>query len=274
MIGGSVALAAHAAKATVTAFETDAPSLAYAREKRMVDTVAADLATLVASVDVLVLAAPLPATLEALAELAALDRTEPWPKLILDVASTKRAVADAGAHVRNFVASHPIAGAERRGPMAARADLFTGRTWAYVASTPALEVCARAFIELLGAVPLAIGAGRHDEVLALTSHLPQVLSTLLAATLAGHTSEQDVSTLCGPGMSSMLRLAHADFALWEPLLSENRIALAEALGEFGARLSAARTALEQGEVPSLASYFADAHRAIRELEERSPKPGR
>jgi len=274
LIGGSVALAAHAAKATVTALETDAASLAYAREKRMVDTVAGDLATLVASVDVLVLAAPLPATLEALAELAALDRTGRWPKLILDVASTKRAVAEAGTHVRNFVASHPIAGGERRGPMAARADLFTGRTWAYVASMPTLDACAREFIELLGAVPLAIDAGRHDEVLALTSHLPQLLSTVLAATLAGHVSEQDVSTLCGPGMSSMLRLAHADFALWEPVLSENRIALAEALGEFGARLSAAQTALEQGEVPSLASYFADAHQGLRELEERSPKPGR
>jgi len=274
LIGGSVALAAHAAKATVTAFETDSVALAYAREKRMVDAAVGDLATLVAGVDVLILAAPLPATIDALGELAALDCSGPWPKLILDVASTKRAVAEAGASVRNFVASHPIAGAERRGPMAARADLFAGRTWAYVASTRELDSRAAEFIELLGATPLAIGAGRHDEVLALTSHLPQLLSTLLAATLAGHTSERDVSTLCGPGMSSMLRLAHADFALWEPVLSENRIALAQALGEFGARLSAARTALEQGEVSSLASYFADAHRAVRELEERSPKPAR
>ena len=274
LIGGSVALAAHAAKATVTAFETNPVALAYAREKRMVDTVAPNLAGLVSRVDVLVLAAPLPATLEALAELALLGDVQPWPQLIIDVASTKRAVAEAGSHVRNFVASHPIAGAERRGPMAARADLFSGRTWAYVPATPELDARAQAFIEALGAQPLPIGAERHDTVLALTSHLPQLVSTLLAATLAGHTNEADVSTLCGPGMSSMLRLAHADFALWEPVLTENRDAVAVVLEELSDRVRAARLALERGEVPSLASYFGDAHRALHELEERSPKPAR
>lgn len=240
----------------------------------MVDAVAPDLATLAASVDVLVLAAPLPATLEAMAELAALGAREPWPELIIDVASTKRAVAAAGGRVRNFVPTHPIAGAERRGPMAARADLFRGRTWAYVGATPTLDARTEAFIAALGATPLAIDAARHDEVLALTSHLPQVVSTLLAATLADHTAEADVSTLCGPGMSSMLRLAYADFALWEPILAENHDALSRALGELGTRIEAARAALERGEVPSLASYFGDAHRAVRELEERTSKPNR
>jgi len=272
LVGGSVALAAHAAKATVTAFETDAAALAYAREKRMVDSAVADLAALARAVDVLVLAAPLPATLDALAELRALDASGSWPKLILDVASTKRAVAQAGATVRNFVPSHPIAGAERRGPRAARADLFTGRIWAFVPTDPALDRLAREFITALGAEPLPIGAERHDDVLALTSHLPQLVSTLLAATLAGHLAEPDVSTLCGPGMSSMLRLAHADFALWEPILSENRAAVAAVLGELNSRLEAARLALERGEVPALASYFGDAHRVVREREERSPKP--
>ena len=274
LVGGSVALAVHAANATVTAFETDAAALAYVLEKRMVDTAVADLATLARVVDVLVLAAPLPATLAALAELRALDASGPWPELILDVASTKRAVAQAGATVRNFVPSHPIAGAERRGPRAARADLFTGRTWAFVPTDPTRDRLAREFITTLGAEPLPIGAQRHDDVLALTSHLPQLVSTLLAATLAGHTAEPDVSTLCGPGMSSMLRLAHAEFALWEPIFSENRVAVAALLGELTSRLEAVRLALERREVPKLASYFADAHRAVRELEERSSKPPR
>ncbi len=240
----------------------------------MVDASVADLAALARAVDVLVLAAPLPATLDALAELQALDTTGPWPVLILDVASTKRAVAKAGAPVRNFVPSHPIAGAERRGPTAARADLFVGRTWAFVPTEPGLDRLAREFITAMGAEPLPIGADRHDEVLALTSHLPQLVSTVLAATLAAHTAQADVSTLCGPGMSSMLRLAHADFALWEPILSENRLAVAAMLAELNSRLEAARLALERGEVPALASYFGDAHRAVRELEERSPKPSR
>jgi len=240
----------------------------------MVDATVADLAELVRAVDVLVLAAPLPATLDALAQLRALDASGLWPELILDVASTKRAVAKAGSAVRNFVPSHPIAGAERRGPMAARADLFTGRTWAFVPTAPGLDRLAEAFITTLGAEPFPIGADRHDTVLALTSHVPQLVSTLLAATLAAHTAEADVSTLCGPGMSSMMRLAHADFGLWEPILGENRAAVATVLGELTARLEAARLALERGEIPALASYFGDAHRAVRELEERSPKPSR
>jgi prephenate dehydrogenase len=114
----------------------------------------------------------------------------------------------------NFVAGHPLAGSERRGLGAARADLFEGRKWFVDGDDDAVD----ALIHDCGARKIRVTAEEHDAAVALTSHLPQVLSTALAAAL----TNDDVDRFAGAGLETFLRLAGSDSTVWAPILEANR----------------------------------------------------
>src|SRR6202041_1344404 len=106
---------------------------------------------------------------------------------------------------------------------AAGAALFEGRTWAIVPSRDAAaQARLAALVTAFGARPLVLGGEEHDRLVAISSHLPQVLSVVLGAQLAAAgDADARVYDLCGPGMRSMLRLAHSDAALWAPIAQAN-----------------------------------------------------
>jgi prephenate dehydrogenase len=114
----------------------------------------------------------------------------------------------------NFVAGHPLAGSEKRGLGAARADLFEGRKWFVDGDDEAVD----ALIHDCGARKIRVTAEEHDDAVALTSHLPQVLSTALAAAL----TNDDVDRFAGAGLETFLRLAGSDSTVWAPILEANR----------------------------------------------------
>ena len=118
-----------------------------------------------------------------------------------------------------FVAGHPMAGSHESGFAAARADLFEGKRWFLDRAEPDVEELVRD----CGAVVDVVDAGEHDRGVALTSHLPQVLSTALAAHLAHH---EEVLRFAGSGLETFLRLAGSDAAVWKPILEANRDAIA------------------------------------------------
>jgi len=274
LIGGSIALRARGSGATVSAFDLDAAALVRARDRGAIDTVAPDLATLAAQCDTLVIALPVDATRATLETLALLPAGA-LPTLVIDVASVKAGLLlhDAPAH---FVATHPMAGSERGGIDAAKATLFVGATWAYVPpSNAALVARVRSFIESMGARPFPIDGELHDEIVALTSHLPQTLSVLLGRQLAeAARTDANVLALAGPGMLSMLRLARSPETVWEPIVAANARPLARALRELSASIDAVAAGLEQADISALMSYFADARRVSGELEERFSKADR
>jgi prephenate dehydrogenase len=113
----------------------------------------------------------------------------------------------------NFTAGHPLAGSEQRGLAAARADLFAGKRW-FVDGED--ELVAQV-IEDCGAVRELVSAEEHDQAMALTSHLPQVLSTALGALIA----DED-RRFIGSGAKTFLRLAGSDASVWAPVLQSNR----------------------------------------------------
>jgi prephenate dehydrogenase len=208
--------------------------------------------------DLLVLAAPLDATLGLIGRLHGLSRL---PTLTLDVASVKLPVVGAAAGLTGFVATHPIAGSERTGPAAANASLFEGKTWAYDASAaPGDAARAEAFIGEMGARPFAVEAGRHDRILALTSHLPQLLSVALGAQLARRLDEPGVEELCGTGMASMLRLAGSAWSVWRPIFDQNGGAVAQEVRQLTAILLDAAADLE-ADPARLETLFAAASEA-------------
>lgn len=113
----------------------------------------------------------------------------------------------------DFVAGHPMAGSAQRGLQAASGDLFRGKRWFIDADNEIVDQ----IIAICGAERDKVDAAQHDAAVALTSHLPQVLSTALAAYL----SERDVAEFAGPGLATFLRLAHSDAAVWKPIIDAN-----------------------------------------------------
>jgi prephenate dehydrogenase len=127
---------------------------------------------------------------------------------------------------RRFCSTHPMAGREIAGPLAARGDLFQGRIWICTPSSQSSEVVvdqALEIIKALGGIPVEIDAQTHDEVIGGISHLPQILSSLLSLTLED--MEEEHLALAGQGLKDVSRLAASDPDLWSELLHSNRGAL-------------------------------------------------
>jgi prephenate dehydrogenase len=260
LIGGSIALRAHAGGATVIGYDRNREALRAAVAAGALDDTVPDLATLAERCHVVAIALPVDVTIEVLAGTPQLDHAE----LVFDVASVKGPIVRAARERTRFVASHPLAGRETSGFGAADAALFDGRTWAIVPSRDAAAQARLAtLVTSLGARPLVLGAEEHDRLVAISSHLPQVLSVVLGAQLAAAgDADARVYDLCGPGMRSMLRLAHSDAALWAPIAQANATALAEALEGVAAALQATAAGLKVGNVDALLAAFEGAHRAL------------
>jgi len=273
LIGGSIALCAHAAGAEVIGFDRDVAALEAARAAGAIDDVAPDLAVLAERSAIVALALPVDAIVDALATVDALAR----PQLLFDVASVKGPVTAAARRFPHFIGAHPLAGREVGGFAAADAALFVGRTWVV---TPGGEPAARALldelIETLGARTVELEAATHDRLVAATSHLPQVLSVVLGGRLADvGDADARAYDLAGPGIASMLRLARSPAPLWAAIARANAGPLAAELRVAARALETLASELDRAEVDALASYFARAARAVDELERRavrSPLP--
>jgi prephenate dehydrogenase len=174
-----------------------------------------------------------------------------------DVASVKAQplaqARDAGCDISRYVPGHPLAGRERSGPAAARADLFLGRTWALC---PAQETSAAAVATVTalatacGAEPVVTDVASHDRWVALISHAPHVVAAALAAQLAPASVPPEAVALAGPGLRDATRIAVGDTALWLQILTGNAGPVAEVLAAVAADLAAASRALAS---PGLAS---------------------
>lgn len=197
-----------------------------------------------ARADLLVLAAPPAANLELLTTLA--PRLPPGA-LVTDVGSVKRAIVSTAQSLGiapRFAGSHPLAGTERHGFEASRADLFVGAV-VYVTPTAGGEDAAREVAHfwetVFGATPVLLDAARHDAQLALTSHLPQVVASLLGEYLRRHLPP---GASLGSGVRDTTRLAAGEPGLWTEILMMNRDEVMPALRALDEPLGELRRALE------------------------------
>lgn len=253
-IGGSIALRARRNGARVVGADCDAAVLEEARVLGAID-VFATAGELAGIAGVLVIAAHLEPTLREIERLASAPAST--PALIVDVASVKLPVVRAAKGLTNFVATHPMAGTQRSGVCAARADLFDGRTWAYVPSgDEKLDRRARRFIESMGAVPFAISAEDHDRAVALSSHLPQLVAACYAKLLRAN--EDSVERLCGPVARELLRISGMSFAMWRDIFDANAANVEPQLRALIVELEAAADALAGCDVDSLSPLFGTA----------------
>lgn len=158
--------------------------------------------------------------------------------VVVDIASVKADILarlrSLGADLTRYVGTHPMAGREKSGPVAARGELFTSMPWVLCPSEEtsgaALQV-ARSLASDLGAVVSQFTADEHDEAVALVSHLPQVMSSLLASRLQG--TPLHALSLAGNGLRDVTRIAASDPTLWVQILGGNAAKVVEIL--YGVR---------------------------------------
>ncbi|MGO4595568.1 prephenate dehydrogenase [Leifsonia sp. 2TAF2] len=157
--------------------------------------------------------------------------------VVTDVASVKVAplseLQQAGIDLARYVGGHPLAGRERGGPSSARADLFIGRPWV-VSARPENPREAVSLVEALildlGATPVEMDAARHDAAVALVSHAPQIVSSLMAKRLTD--SPDAALALAGQGVRDVTRIAASEPELWVQILGANAPAIVEILRAY------------------------------------------
>lgn len=243
LIGGSIALRARRNGLEVLGYDSDSAAVEEVRAAGAIDTIVTR-DELSERADVLVIAAHLGATLGEVRRLR--ERGDAVCALVLDVASVKTPVVVAARGLKNFVATHPMAGSERSGVSSARSDLFEGRPWAYVPAGDApLDRRACDFIVSLGGLPLAMTAEEHDRIAAITSHVPQVFAYRYARLL--REKEGDAERLCGPVARELLRIANMNPAMWQEILSANATNVESDLRRLAAELNAAADELSGAE---------------------------
>jgi len=212
---------------------------------------AATLAEAVPKADLVYLAQPIGRIIDTLRHLDPLVRSG---ALVSDAGSTKAAIVSAAQtflHRAAFLGGHPMAGKERRGAAQADPDLFDGR--AYVLTPDdvgSLESQPRRnfvdWIRKIGGRPVILTPQEHDRVVAFTSHLAQLASTALAATVAEQAGDRlDVA---GPGLADTTRLALSPFELWRDILATNADDIELALTAYINKLEHLRGNLRSREV--------------------------
>jgi prephenate dehydrogenase len=257
LIGGSIGLAVRKRNLAneVMGIGRDAARLAEATRLGAISTATTHTEHGVAGAELVIVCTPVERIIDHVRQVAAI--ADPGA-LITDAGSTKaEIVRELGSGVP-FIGSHPLAGNEKGGVQHASADLFEGRT---VIVTPTQESSADELRRLknfwlsLGAKVVEMSAENHDQVVAITSHLPH----LLASAIASATPAEYV-TLTAGGWQDATRIAAGDPALWRQIMMANQENLLAALNQFDKRLAAFRQAIEAGDPASLERLLTEAKR--------------
>ncbi|WP_324781221.1 prephenate dehydrogenase [Thiobacillus sedimenti] len=266
LIGGSFALALKQAGAVreVLGVGRNPARLALARELGVIDR-AADWAE-AAQADCVLLALPVGETEAALKQL--LPHLKPGA-VVTDAGSTKAEVVAAaravlGARSADFVPGHPIAGSERSGPGAARADLYHGKR---VVLTPLAETRAdaaatvRALWEAAGAEVETLDAAQHDRIFAAVSHLPHLAAFALVDDLAQRADRDTFFRFAASGFRDFTRIAGSSPDMWRDIALANREALLAELDAYVDALQTLRAAVDARDGQALHTIFSRAREA-------------
>ncbi|WP_053851679.1 prephenate dehydrogenase [Streptomyces sp. NRRL B-24085] len=159
----------------------------------------------------------------------------------IDVASVKggprRELEGLGLDLSSYIGTHPMSGREKSGPLAASGDLFEGRPWVLTPTRDTDTEVLNLALELVShcrAVPVVMDADAHDRAVALVSHMPHLVSSMVAARLE-HAEEAAVR-LCGQGIRDVTRIAASDPGMWIDILSANPGPVADLLTELAGDL--------------------------------------
>ncbi|MGA0839622.1 MAG: prephenate dehydrogenase [Pseudomonadales bacterium] len=188
------------------------------------------------------------------------------PGIVFDSASVKESVLDAvrariGRLPPRFVPAHPIAGSEASGPAAAIASLFQSHP---VVLTPEIETDVEAVARVtgwwegVGARVTRMSAAAHDQMLAVTSHVPHLVAFAYLQTVS-----PEHMRLAAGGFRDFSRIAASDPSMWAPILTQNGPAVLKALDELEAELRRLRALIAAGNREELVTLIEESRRRRR-----------
>lgn len=254
LIGGSFALALrnHFSGISIVGFDRKGP-LDLALGRRVVDEAAADITEAVRGADLVYVALPIGATIEALPTIAAAAAPQ---ALVTDACSTKTAICRIAGHEFKghaiFLGGHPLAGKEHSGIDQADADLFHDAPYALVRTADENDARVKEFTRLLnclGARTVWCDPETHDWAVGIVSHLPQLVSVALAGVVQDETDETGLPlTLAGQGLQDVLRLAGSPYGIWRDILLTNSENVGRALDRLSQAIDNLRTHLTSKEL--------------------------
>ena len=260
LVGGSFAFALKKRGFPVRIVGCDRePVLARAKAAGAIDEGVGDPVQAARGSQVVLLATPVGAILDLIERIGpTLSQSE--ATLLTDVGSTKSDVASraqavfGGNAAKRFLPGHPMAGKERSGIEQADADLFENAVW-LVTPLPGQNVEAGLSGEFLGLVRgvgarvVSLDLARHDRLCAWISHLPQMLSTALAASVLDELGEDpELLTIGGRALREMTRIASSPYSMWRDVALTNTKNIEEALAKLEQRLAHIRENLRTPEL--------------------------
>jgi prephenate dehydrogenase len=267
LIGGSLALALKAAGFEGRIIGCDRRAvLDRARAMRAIDSGTEDPVEAVTGSDLIVLATPVGGIIDLIERIGPIA---PPDALITDVGSTKKEILDRARSVfgdkapLRFLAGHPMAGKEHSGLENAESKLFLNAVWLLVPQAnqstdrgKIKDYCE--LLEKIGVRLLKMEPERHDQICAWTSHLPQMLSTALAATLVEELGDNsDVHAIGGRALREMTRIASSPYSMWRDIAHTNTANIEYAISRLEQRLQHIRENLR---TPALRDEFEHASR--------------
>ncbi|NTV65957.1 MAG: prephenate dehydrogenase/arogenate dehydrogenase family protein [Oscillochloris sp.] len=263
LIGASLGMALHNAdeqenplgQIEVTGYDRDSRVLTEARGRLAIDKEARSLADAVREAQIVVLATPVCAMRELMAELAPLLA---HGAVLTDVASTKAQVGQWAAELLpatvSYVGGHPMAGKEQAGVAAADPELFTGAIYCITAAANVRQEAigaVEALVRAVGAKPYYIDPAEHDAYVAGISHLPFLLSVGLVEITGRSPAWQEMSMLAATGFRDLSRLASGDPAMHRDISLTNPVGLSRWIDEMVAFLLDAREMITQGDAAGI-----------------------
>lgn len=271
LIGGSVALALKANHVTaqawqITGLSRDPSHLQEALALKIIDAAETDIAAAVSTADCILIATPV-------AQIGPiLQSIQPHlapHTIITDVGSTKNDVLATaqrilGVQFSQFVGGHPIAGAEKSGASAAKADLFAGKN---VILTPAPTTAQNTtqqvaqLWEHCGANVVNMQAKTHDAIFAAVSHLPHLLAFALVNNLASRPNAEELFSFAASGFRDFTRIAGSHPEMWRDISLANKAALLQEIDSFEHELTHLKQLLINEDAKALQALFAHASNA-------------
>ena len=264
LIGGSIGAALRRLGWTVTGLDLEP-----GRAERAVELGAADRTGRDPEAELVFVATPAGAVAAAAAE--ALE-AHPWA-VVTDVAGVKGPIVETVSDPR-FVGGHPMAGSEQEGVDGSDPDMFQGATWVLTPgphTDPLAFTTVRSAVASLGASVVELPAPRHDDMVAMVSHVPHLtaatLMNLAADTALEHAT---VLRLAAGGFRDMTRIAAGEPSIWPDVCSENRAGILQVLDRLMDALSEVRDVVESGDRSRLLDHLERARHARVNLPAGAP----
>jgi len=280
LIGGSLALALKKRNFRGRIVGCDrAPVLERAQEKGVIDAALTNPADAVQGSSWVVLATPVVAVIDLIERLGP---ALPAKTLLADVASTKGEVVARArktfgkAAAQRFLPGHPMAGKEQSGVEFADPDLFQGAAW-FVTPLPGQDVYSGLsgefleWVERIGARIASVSPREHDQLCAWISHLPQMISTALAASLVDEFGDAPLLEAGGRALREMTRISSSPYSMWRDIAITNKANISDALLKLEQRLAHIRENLDSRE---LAAEFERAHELKKDKPPKAIPPKR